>query len=69
MTSKSFSHHKKDPLLNSAVSKGIDEKLAILIKRHNLGTSLVVQGLRHHSPNAGGLDLTPGQETSPTCSN
>ena len=39
MTSESFSHHEKDPLLNSALSEGIDEKLAILIKRHNLGTS------------------------------
>ena len=63
MTSESFSHHKKDPLLNSAVSEGIDEKLAIPIKRHNSGTSLVVQCLRHHSPSAGGLGSTPGQGT------
>lgn len=28
MTPESFSHHENDPLLNSAVSEGIDEKLA-----------------------------------------
>ena len=27
------------------------------------GTSLVVQWLRLHAPNAGGMDSTPGQET------
>ena len=29
----------------------------------NLGTSLVVQGLRLGAPNAGGLGLIPGQGT------
>ena len=31
------------------------------------GTSLVVQWLRLHAPNAGGSGLIPGQELGPTC--
>ena len=30
-------------------------------KRQEQGTSLVVQGLRLHAPNAGGPDIIPGQ--------
>ena len=33
------------------------------IKSDGLGTSLVVQWLRLHAPNAGGLGLIPGQGT------
>ena len=33
------------------------------IKCHNMGTSLVVQWLRRHNPNAGGLGLIAGQAT------
>ena len=30
------------------------------------GTALVVQWLRHHTPNAGGLDSVPVRELGPT---
>ena len=37
--------------------------LELTIKRRHLGTSLVVQWLRLHTPNAGGLGSIPGQGT------
>ena len=33
----------------------------------SVGTSLVVQWLRVHAPNAGGLGSIPDQELGPTC--
>ena len=36
------------------------EKNKITVKEQWMGTSLVVQWLRLHSPNAGGLGLNPG---------
>ena len=35
----------------------------ILLRNKYIGTSLAVQWLRLHAPNAGGLDLIPGQGT------
>ena len=63
MTSESFSHHEKDPLLNSALSEGIDEKLAILIKRHNLGTSPGAPVSKTPFSQCRGPGSTPGQGT------
>ena len=39
--------------------------LVFTIKEGKSGTSLVVQWLRLHAPNAGGLRLIPGQGTRP----
>ena len=39
------------------------EKMKTLIKKDTRGTSLVVQWLRLHTPNTGGLGSIPGQGT------
>ena len=48
-------------------------KRVSLFKTHRVGTSVVVQWLRLHAPNAGGLGSIPGRGTGsqldPTCPN
>ena len=41
----------------------------LFIKKEEVGTSLVVPGLRFYAPNAGGLGLIPGHGTDPTYCN
>ena len=45
------------------VAKGRRWEWGFNVKEHKRGTSLVVQWLRLHTPNAGALSLIPGQRT------
>ena len=54
--------------LNCTLKNDYDDKTMLCVFYHNkklkgIGTSLVVQWLRHHAPNAGGPGLIPGQGT------
>ena len=48
--------------------RGSLSKISMVSAFHCPGTSLVVQWLRRHAPNAGGSGSIPGQGTGPGCS-
>ena len=58
---------KADPLRGAKRTESL--KPGVEQGRLVSGTSLVVQRLRIHAPNAGGLGSIPGQGTDPICGN